>query len=301
MTENKTPQDDNTDLADFDDVAAGPGDAPTDDKPADPPAEDAEVPAEEVAPEPPAETPAEPQDSKQPHIPKARFDEAIAKERERADARAAELQAQIDALKAGPPVDYSEEIKALDAAWNDDRFDGSHDEYLTKRTQLTKAEAKQEAREELEREQAEKAAAKAAQDWNDASADFAKAHPIYDKSHADFDAEEHAALEAALHGVFAKYPNASNADKLEKAHKIVEAIAVAEGRREPVAPPNPHAARNAQDAKAQASASAAPNPAAAGSGDRGRTTFPGIGEGMKPEDYKSLPKELRESKELASF
>lgn len=294
MTENKTQQDDNTDLADFDDVAAGPGDAPSDDKPADPP-------AEETAPESAAETPADTQDAKQPHIPKARFDEAIAKERERADARAAELQEQIDALKAGPPVDYSEEIKSLDAAWNDDTFDGSHDEYLAKRTQLTKAEAKQEAREELEREQAEKAAAKSAQDWNDASTDFAKAHPIYDKSHADFDAEEHAALEAALHGVFAKYPNASNADKLEKAHKIIEAIAVAEGRREPAAPPNPHAARNAQDAKAQANASAAPNPAAAGSGDRGRTTFPGIGPGMSEEDYKKLPKDIRESKDVAGF
>ena len=302
MTENKTPPQDElsaADLADFDDAVAGQEDnakAMADDAPA---AKDEEAPAaaatEEAAPAAKVEdAPAATEAGNQPTIPKARFDEAIQKERERADARAAELQAEIDKLKAGPPVNYSEEIKALKQRYEDDD-DFTLEAYMEQHSKLVTAQAKAETREELLEEQRQLAAQRAEQAWADAAAAFVAAHPEYADGEAKTD------LEAALHGVFAKFPTASDADKLERAHKIVQAMNGKAEPAAPAAPANPHAIRNAADATAQARASAAPNPAGAGSGDRGLSSFPGIGPEMQDKDYKALPKDLRESKELASF
>lgn len=180
-------------------------------------------------------------------IPKGRLNEVLAerdRERERAEALAAEL----EAMRRGPPVDYGAEIKALDEAWNDDAFDGSHDEYLSKRDGLIAARAEQAAIERYEQQQAEKAAQQAAQAWANAANAFVEAHPEY------LDATAKVDLEAALHGVFAKFPDASDADKLERAHKIVLAM---NGKAEE-APKGPNADRNKADAQLAARASAQP-------------------------------------------
>lgn len=200
--------------------------------------------AERVA----AEEAAKAEEAKKPDmIPKGRLNEVLAerdRERERAEALAAEL----EALRRGPPVDYSAEIKALDEAWNDDTFDGSHDEYLSKRDGLIAARAEQAAIERYEQQQAEKAAQQAEQAWAAAANAFVEAHPEYRDAGAKAD------LEAALHGVFAKFPDAADADKLERAHKIVLAM---NGKAEE-APKGPNAERNKADAQLAAKASAQP-------------------------------------------
>ena len=222
-------------------------------------------------------------------IPKGRLNEVLRErdaERERADALAAE----IAALKAGPKIDYDAEITALDAKWNgDDDFDGSHADYIAQRDALLVGRTEARAFEKFEQRQAEEAQQREAQQWNADAAAFVAANPIYDPNTAAFDAEEKAALEAALHGVYARYPKASNVEKLEKAHRIVEAIAVAEGRREAVAAPAaPGGGRNAVDARAAAVASAAPPVISGGVGGRGTAT-PNIDfERMKPGDWAKL-------------
>lgn len=324
MTDTKTEQKDTpqeelsaTELADFDDVAAGQEETAAamaqakDDKP---PADEQATAAVDDEPASAADDGAgdsSDEKGKQPTIPKSRFDEAIAKERERADARAAELQAQIDALKAGPPVNYGEEIasvteaiKELRADWNNDRFDGSFDEYEAKQAELQDkkesllvGKVKAAARDELIEEQRQNEEKRELQVWADAAAAFVAEHPIYKQDAPEFDADKKAELEAELLSVFARFPNMSHAEKLAEAHKrVVPSDPAPAGN-----VTNLHAARNAADAKAQAAASTAPNPAGAGAGDRGRARFPGIGPGMSEEDYKKLPKDIRESKDVAGF
>ena len=180
-------------------------------------------------------------------IPKGRLNEVLAerdRERERAEALAAEL----EALKKGPPVDYAAEVKALDEAWNNDEFDGSHEEYIAKRDGLIVARAEQDAIQRYEQTQAERQAQKAAEQWATTANAFVEAHPEYRDPAAKGE------LEAALHGVFAKFPDASDADKLDRAHKIVLAM---NGRAEE-APKGPNADRNKADAQLAAKASAQP-------------------------------------------
>ena len=180
-------------------------------------------------------------------IPKGRLNEVLAerdRERERAEALAAEL----EALRRGPPVDYAAEVKALDEAWNNDEFDGSHEEYIAKRDGLIVARAEQDAIQRYEQTQAERQAQKAAEQWATTANAFVEAHPEYR------DAAAKGELEAALHGVFAKFPDASDADKLERAHKIVLAM---NGKAEE-APKGPNAERNKADAQLSARASAQP-------------------------------------------
>ena len=197
-------------------------------------------------------------DHKPTMIPKARLNEVLQErdaERERAEALAAELAA----LKQGPAINYDDEIKALDAAWNDDNFDGSHDEYLAKRDGLIAGRAEQNAIARYEQQQADKAAQQAAQAWAAAANAFVDEHPEYQNP------AEKADLEAALHGVFAKFPDASDAEKLERAHKIVLAL---NGKTEPEAPKNPNAGRNKSDAQAASIASSQPPTIKGGQGNR---------------------------------
>lgn len=180
-------------------------------------------------------------------IPKGRLNEVLA-ERDRERERAEQLAAELEALKKGPPVDYAAEVKALDAAWNGDDFDGTHAEYMEKRDALIVARAEQDAIQRYEQTLAEREAQKAAEQWATAANSFVEAHPEYR------DAAAKGELEAALHGVFAKFPDASDADKLERAHKIVLAM---NGKSEE-APKAPNADRNKADAQLAAKASAQP-------------------------------------------
>ena len=303
MTDTKTPPEELSaaELADFDDTAAGQEEtaaAMATSKDETPPADDPPV----VDDAPPAAAAEVADDTagddkgKQPTIPKSRFDEAIAKERERSDARAAELQREIDALKAGPAIDYDEEITALAKKFNEDD-DFTHDDYIAQRDKLLVGKVKAEARNELIEEQRQHEAQREMQAWADATTAFVADHPVYKADAPEFDADKKAELEAELLSVFARFPNKSHAEKLAEAHKRVSPAEHAPSGNVT----NLHAARNAADAKAQAVASTAPNPAGAGAGDRGRASFPGIGPEMSEDDYKKLPKDLRESKEVAGF
>lgn len=180
-------------------------------------------------------------------IPKGRLNEVLA-ERDRERERAEQLAAELDALKKGPPVDYAAEVKALDDAWNSDEFDGSHEDYMAKRDGLIVARAEQDAIQRYEQTQAERQAQKAAEQWATVANAFVESHPEYR------DAAAKVELEAALHGVFAKFPDASDADKLDRAHKIVLAM---NGKSEE-APKAPNADRNKADAQLAAKASAQP-------------------------------------------
>ena len=180
-------------------------------------------------------------------IPKGRLNEVLA-ERDRERERAEQLAAELDALKKGPPVDYAAEVKALDDAWNSDEFDGSHEDYMAKRDGLIVARAEQDAIQRYEQTLAEREAQKAAAQWATAANAFVESHPEYRDAAAKME------LEAALHGVFAKFPDASDADKLDRAHKIVLAM---NGKAEE-APKGPNADRNKADAQLAAKASAQP-------------------------------------------
>ena len=210
-------------------------------------------------------------------IPKGRFNDVLAerdRERERAEALAAEL----EALRRGPPVDYSAEIKALDEAWNDDTFDGSHEDYLSKRDGLIAARAEQVAIEKYEQQQAEREAQKAAQAWAVAANAFVEAHPEYTEAAAKSE------LEAALHGVFAKFPDASDSEKLQRAHKIVLAL---NGKDEK----GPHNTRNAADASAASRAAAQPPMPRAGAGNRSTVDGEIDYANLKPGQFGKLTKE----------
>ena len=220
-------------------------------------------------------------------IPKGRLNEVLRErdaERERADALAAE----IAALKAGPKIDYDAEIVALQKKYEEDD-DLTLDDYMAQRDALLVGKVKADARAEIEQEQAQAAAQRAEQAWADAANAFVAAHPEYAEGEAKVD------LEAALHGVFAKFPTASDADKLERAHKIVLAM---NGKAEPAAPAaatealkGPHAARDAADAQAAAKASAAPPPVNGGvssaGGPIGNVDFAN----MKPGTFSKLTKD----------
>lgn len=230
----------------------------------------------EPQPEPQAPEPTKADDEPK-TIPKGRFNEVLAerdRERERAEALAAEL----EALKKGPPVDYDAEVKALDAAWNDDEFEGSHADYLNKRDGLIAARAEQAAIEKYEQMQAEREAQKAAEAWASAANAFVEAHPEYTEPASK------AELEAALHGVFAKFPGASDAEKLERAHKIVLALNGKEER-------GPHGARNAADASAASKAAAQPPMPRAGAGNRSAVDGEIDYANLKPGQFSKLTKE----------
>lgn len=211
-------------------------------------------------------------------IPKGRLNEVLA-ERDRERERAEQLAAELEALKKGPPVDYAAEVAALDASWNNDEFDGTHAEYMAKRDGLIVARAEQDAIQRYEQTIAEREAQKAAEQWATAANAFVEAHPEYR------DASAKGELEAALHGVFAKFPDGSDADKLDRAHKIVLAM---NGKAESETPVS---GRDKADAQAAARASAQP-PAISGGvssagGPIGNVDF----SNMKPGQFSKLSKD----------
>ncbi len=215
-------------------------------------------------------------------IPKGRLNEVLRErdaERERADALAAE----VAALKAGPKIDYDAEIVALAQKYADDD-DLTHDDYMAQRDALLIGKVKADARAEIQQEQAQAQAQKAEQDWATAANAFVEAHPEYAAGEAKVD------LEAALHGVFAKFPTASDAEKLDRAHRIVQAM---NGKAAAAAPASPNAGRDASDARAATAASAAPPVISGGVGGRGTAT-PNIDfERMKPGDWSKLTRAER--------
>lgn len=223
-------------------------------------------------------------------IPKGRFNEALRErdaERQRADALAAELAA----LKAGPPVDYSAEIQKLDEAWNSDdtdAFTGTHAEYLAQRDALLAQKIEADALVKFQQQQSEKDAQAALEAWEKSARTF------IDKDERYKDPAEFARFNEALEIQFARNPDGSHADWLEAAHKHVQAMAIVEGRAQaaaPAAPKSPHAARDAADAQAAAKASAAPpvttGGVSSGGGPIGNVDF----SNLKPGQFSKLTKD----------
>lgn len=211
-------------------------------------------------------------------IPKGRLNEVLA-ERDRERERAEQLAAELEALKKGPPVDYAAEVNALDASWNNDEFDGTHADYMAKRDGLIVARAEQDAIQRYEQTLAEREAQKAAEQWATAANAFVESHPEYR------DAAAKTELEAALHGVFAKFPDASDADKLDRAHKIVLAM---NGKAEAE---TPAANRNKADAQAAARASAQPPAINGGVSSAGGPISNVDFANMKPGQFSKLSKD----------
>lgn len=223
-------------------------------------------------------------------IPKARFNEALRdrdEQRQRADALAAEL----ELLKKGPPVDYGEEIKKLDAAWNsdgEDAFEGTHADYLAQRDALLVQKAEADALAKFEQQRAQKDAEDALASWDKAARAFIDADARYQ------DPDEFARFNAALEVQFKINPNGSHEDWLKSAHKQVEALAIVEGRTKPD-PKGPHDDRNKADAQASAKASGAP-PAVTGGVSSGGGPAGNIDlEKLKPGQFSKLSKDQQEA------
>lgn len=209
----------------------------------------------------------------------------LQQERERAEALAAEL----EALKKGPAVDYGEEIKKLDAAWNsdgDDAFDGTHADYLAQRDALLVQKAEADALVKFEQQRAQRDAEDALAAWDKAARAFIDADARYQ------DPDEFARFNAALEVQFKINPNGTHDDWLTAAHKQVEALAIVEGRAQPEAvKKGPHDDRNKADAQAAAKASGAP-PAATGGVSSGSGPIGNIDmSALKPGQFSRLPKD----------
>lgn len=225
-------------------------------------------------------------------IPKGRFNEALRErdaERQRADALAAEL----EALKKGPPVDYTEEIQKLDAKWNsDDDFDGSHADYLAQRDALLAAKVEADARAKFQQEQAQRDAEARLAAWDKDARSFVDSNDRYK------DADELARFNEALEIQFARNPNGTHAEWLTAADKLVQAMAIAEGRAPattPAAPADPNAARNAADAQAAAKASAAPKAIEGGVSSAGGPIANIDMANLKPGQFSKLSKDQQEA------
>lgn len=207
----------------------------------------------------------------------------LQQERERAEALAAEL----EALKKGPAVDYGEEIKKLDAAWNsdgEDAFEGTHADYLAQRDALLVQKAEADALAKFEQQRAQKDAEDALAAWDKAARAFIDADARYQ------DPDEFARFNAALEVQFKINPNGSHEDWLKSAHKQVEALAIVEGRTKPD-PKGPHDDRNKADAQAAAKASGAP-PAATGGVSSGGGPIGNIDmSALKPGQFSKLSKD----------
>lgn len=288
------------DLADFDDVAAGVA-APVAADAGEGEGTDAgaagtgEAAGDEINPDLLKAVAGEDDGASGPMIPKARFDEvngALKELRTKVDAMQQEREAA--AVKA-QARDFAAEKAALrDARDNGDLTD---DEYLDKRDALVIEEAEQRAAVKLTQLQAEQQRVQREQAWQ-------QRITAWEAANADF--LSNAIRRDAVERLMAKYgQDASLSDEALIARVEAEAFEAFGFAREvadatkAAAERDPHQSRNAKDAKAQARASSAPA-FGSGSSDRGRKSVPGM-IGLGDKDWNNLPKEVRESDQLADF
>lgn len=236
-------------------------------------------------------------DGKQPTmIPKSRFDEAVQKERTRAEQerqRAEQAEAELAALRSGPKIDYDGEISKLDASWNGDadaeEFDGTHADYLKARDSLVAKKIEQSTREAVAREALERQQQVQLAQWTQDFKAFVDADPTH-AVYMEDDAEANA-LTKAVQDVFDKEPGLSNADLLAKAHQNRLAKFGLQPGANKEAPKGPHASRDAADARAATAASATPPAINGGVGNRG-TQLPDVDfEKLKPGSFGKLSRE----------
>lgn len=240
-----------------------------------------------------------------PVIPKPRFDEATARLKDELRASREEADALRAKLPTTPPRDFAAESTALEERYEAGEIDD--EQYRKDLRALERDIGREEGRAQREREIIEQQQTAAAASW-------AKTIHAWETENADFLANGYRRrIVKDLLEEYGKDPNLSDDELIAKMQ--AEAFEAAnwnpaggasatedESTAPPAKPGNPHAARDARDAKAQASASAAPLAASAGAGNRGtRPGLPANLVGVKGKDYDSLPKDLREAKELADF
>lgn len=212
----------------------------------------------------------------------------LATERQRADALAAELAA----LKAGPAINYDEEITSLKEKWDNDEFDGTLDEFIAARDALLVQKTEADARAKFQQEQAERDVNAKLEAWDKDARSFVDSNDRYK------DEAELARLNEALEIQFARNPNGSHADWLIAADKHVQAMAIVEGRAPAAAPAattDPNADRNKADAQASAKASAAPKVVAGGVSSAGGPVGNIDMANLKPGQFSKLSKDQQEA------
>jgi hypothetical protein len=306
----KTPEED---LANFDEPAStAPADATPGGDPPATPADGSTPPAADAGgAEDPALLEAVAAGGDTPFIPKARFDEATGQLKDdlrETRGRLEVLEAQQAAALAplGDPKDYKAERNALK-----DKYDNGlleDDEYTDAREALLIEEAEYKAHARFALAQAESQRISAQQAWEtrrDAwmgkhsdmlSVDAIRTSVDGFMQRAQKDPELSKLSDDAL---LAKAEEHMNSEVARLRKLLMGEPSDKSGDTTPPAPADPHAARNAKDATAQAAASSVPDPAASGAGDRGRKTFPGV-KGLADKDFNALPKDVREAPGLAS-
>lgn len=212
----------------------------------------------------------------------------LATERQRADALAAELAA----LKAGPAINYDEEITSLKEKWDNDEFEGTLDEFIAARDALLVQKTEADARAKFQQEQAERDVNAKLEAWDKDARSFVDSNDRYK------DEAELTRLNEALAIQFARNPNGSHADWLIGADKHVQAMAIVEGRAPAAAPAattDPNADRNKADAQASAKASAAPKVVAGGVSSAGGPVGNIDMANLKPGQFSKLSKDQQEA------
>lgn len=237
-------------------------------------------------------------------IPKPRFDEATGKLKDELRAKTEEveaLRAKLPTTPAAEERDFAAEAEALTAQYDSGEIDD--DEYRTQLRAVEREAGRAEGRAAREQEFA-------AQQREQAAASWQASIKAWEAQHQEFLANGFRRnIVKTLLDEYGKDASLSDAELLAKVEaEAFEAANWIKDNDAPAKPPAPatpaanmHADRDARDARAIARASTAP-PAPGGAGNRGnRPGLPASLVGVKGRDYDSLPKELREAKELADF
>lgn len=235
-----------------------------------------------------------PRPAKSPMIPKARFDEAVSKERERADAaqaEAASLKTRVDAMEAKlksstlpeAPMDFVAEKAALRAKYDNGDIDS--DEYEVERDKITVAQTSYQVRHQIVADQIASTEAQITADWNNRMTTW-----IGDN--AEFMANPlRADAVTSLVNKYGADPELSNEALLAKVQKDVFDAFNWAGKA--VAAPAA-SARDIKDAQAAAAAGAIPGAPTGGEGNRSQAGKTGV-ENIKQGEFGKLSKADQEA------
>lgn len=237
-----------------------------------------------------------------PMIPKGRLDEVLATN--------AELRERISKLEAGPSLedikpdrDYAAELETLNDQWEKGEIEPKA--YSQKLAEITGAQARYVARLEYANLDKTTRQQRAQENWDRKVA-------AWSGKHSEFLAN--GLRRSLVDQLFEKYstenPNLSDEELIQKVEKDAfeafnytpaasagqdagGAAGAATGAAGASKPANPHADRNAADARAQAAASGTPAPITGGRGDRSVDQDIDLSK-MKPGKFSTLPKETQD-------
>lgn len=228
-----------------------------------------------------------------PMIPKARFDEALARERERNEQIAAEnqrLKERIEAVEsrvngvvsapAAPETDFQAEKDKLQKQYDDGEIDFA--KFQADRDKIVVAETAYTVHKQIAESTAAATQAQIQNEWNDMITAWTQEHaefmanPIREKAVSDL---------LTQYGADQTLDNKALLEKVQNA--AFEAFAYTPKKAEPGKPAaNP---RDVSDAAAAAAGSAIPGAIQGGEGNRATAAKPGL-EGLKPGEFSKLSK-----------